>query len=70
MNWFINTFLSSFKKGETRISEKQFNIFMKYLKNEYETGYISGKKDTINGLKINAYEWGCISGRQYFVVIE
>lgn len=30
-NWFLNTFLKSFKEGETRISEKQFAIFEKYL---------------------------------------
>ncbi len=71
MEWFKNVFLASFKKGETRITEKQFNIFMKYLKgNYYENGYISGKKDIIDGLKINAYEWGSIAGQQYFVVIE
>ena len=71
MEWFKNVFLPSFKTGETRISEKQYNIFMKYLHvDEYETGYVRGKKDTIDGVKINAYEWSSVYGLQYYVVIE
>lgn len=37
MDWFLKTFLPSFGKCQgKRISEKQFNIFRKYLdKNEY-----------------------------------
>lgn len=69
MKWFINTFLKSFKAGETKISEKQYRIFEKYLKHESKDGYISGYMDEIEGFKIKAYEWASISGIKYYVDI-
>ena len=70
MKWFMNTFLPSFKDGETRISEKQFNIFCRYCKNVYERGFTEYHETIIAGRKIRAYEWACITGVQYYVIIE
>ena len=70
MEWFKNTFLKSFKEGETQISEKQFWIFCKYLTTSFETDYTYGYIDTIDGLKIKAYEWACKGGARYYVEIK
>ena len=69
MKWFIDIFLKSFNDGETRISEKQYNIFCKYLKERFVCGYIEGVSAVINGKRIKAYEWSSVAGRQYFVEI-
>ena len=70
MKWFINVFLKSFNNGETRISEKQYNIFCKYLKERFSSGYIEGFTGVVDGKTVKAYEWNCVTGRQYFVEIS
>ena len=70
MKWFKEVFLKSFKTGETSISKKQYDIFMKYMKDEFEDGYIRGKRQIIDSLKVKAYEWFTIYGSRYYVQIE
>lgn len=70
MKWFTDKFLPSFKDGETRISEKQFNIFCRYLKDTYERGYTEYHSGKVNNKLVRAYEWNCITGTQYFVIIQ
>lgn len=78
MKWFKETFLKSFEIGkELRISEKQFRIFEKYLKESplgmgYDGKYIfqvEGKFDDLK-LKVVAYEWFCVGKHQFFVKIN
>ena len=65
--WFENVFLPSFDKGkETRISEKQFNIFVKNSDNNYEIGYT----EYFEGRNFRAYSWSCISGTRYYVTVK
>lgn len=64
--WFIS-FLCSFKEGESRISEKQFNIFAKYLGEEFRDGYISGYRGEVEGYRIKAYRWDSVAGARWFV---
>ena len=76
MKWFKEVFLKSFEAGkEIRITEKQFRIFERYLKESpYGIGY-DGKtifqvEGIIDNLKIVAYEWFCIGKHQFFVTIK
>lgn len=70
-SWFKDTFLKSFKEGETQITEKQYNIFVNNLKgDEFIDGYIAGYTDIIEGYKYKAYTWDCISGVRYYIVKE
>ena len=69
-DWFKNTFLASFKRGDTRISEKQFRIFEKYLDDDFVDGYIAGVRGIVDGKKITAYEWHRVGYTQYFVEIK
>ena len=67
MKWFNEVFLPSFQKGkELRITEKQFNIFVKYSKESYESGYT----EVFVGKGFKAYSWSCISGTRYYVTIN
>lgn len=70
MKWFSGVFLQSFKDGETRISEKQFDIFCKYLHTVYEMGYTEYHEGIINNKRVRAYVWDCITGPRYYVIIE
>lgn len=70
MKWFTEVFLLSFKLGETRITEKQFNIFARYLPEEVETSTSLNYKGIINGKKVWAQEWACKTGTRYYVTIE
>lgn len=70
-NWFKDTFLKSFKEGETQITEKQYNVFAKNLKDgEFIDGYIAGYTGIVDGFKYKAYVWDCISGIRYYIVKE
>lgn len=70
MKWFKEVFLPSFEQGkEVNISEKQFRIFEKYLKNEKEVGYLYTIYDIIDGLKIEAYEWCTVGKHRYYLTI-
>lgn len=64
--WFCN-FFTTFKEGESRISEKQFNVFAKYLDEEFRDGYISGYRDTVEGYTVKAYRWDCKGGVRYYL---
>ena len=64
--WFIG-FLKSFKEGESRISGKQFDIFAKYLEEQFKDGYISGYRGKVDGYKIKAYRWDSKVGARYYV---
>lgn len=71
MEWFKNVFLPSFETGkEIPISEKQFRIFERYLKESKENGYTYDLYGTVNDLKIHAYEWSCIGKHRYYVIIK
>lgn len=71
MKWFTNVFLPSFEQGkEIQISENQFKIFEKYLKKSKEIGYTYYVYDTINNLRIEAYEWCCVGKHRYYVTIK
>jgi hypothetical protein len=50
-DWFLNTFLKSFKEGETSISPKQAEIVKKYLALKYEGIYGSEYEAYINNFK-------------------
>lgn len=76
MKWFKDIFLKSFEIGkELRISEKQFRIFEKYLKESPRNMGYDGKttfqvEGIIDGLTIVAYEWFCYGKHQFFVTIR
>lgn len=67
INWFKDIFLKSFKDGEQRISEKQYYIFTRYLKVQFIDGYTEGVKDEIDGYKITATLWHCITGDRFYL---
>lgn len=75
MKWFKEVFLKSFEVGiEIRISEKQFRIFEKYLKESpygmgYDGKYTFQVEGKIDGAKVVAYEWFCVGKHQFFVKI-
>ena len=70
MKWFKEVFLQSFEIGkELNISEKQYRIFEKYLKNETEDGYLIKIFDTIDGKKIVAYDWASVGKHRYYLRI-
>ena len=70
MKWFKDVFLPSFEQGkEVIISEKQFRIFEKYLKNEKEVGYLYTVYDIIDNLKIEASEWCTVGKHRYYLTI-
>lgn len=65
-DWFDN-FLKSFPQGkEKQISEKQFNIFVKYSKESYERGYT----EYFVGDGFEAYSWSCVTGERYYVTVK
>lgn len=71
MKWFKEIFLPSFEKGkEIQISEKQFRIFERYLKENKDIGYTYNLYGNIDGLKIHAYEWSCVGKHRYYVTIK
>lgn len=70
MKWFTKTFLPSFKIGETKITEKQFFIFTKYLKERIENDYTEEYRGIVEDKKICAYVWDSVAGTQYFVRIQ
>ena len=71
MKWFKEVFLPSFEQGkEVNISEKQFRIFEKYLKNEKGNGYLYTVYDVIDGLKIEASEWCTVGKHRYYLTIS
>lgn len=71
MKWFKEIFLPSFEKGkEIRISEKQFRIFERYLKESKEDGYVYKIWGKVNNLKVEAIDWACIGGHRYYVTIQ
>ena len=71
MKWFKEVFLASFEKGkELNISEKQFRIFERYLKNSKESGYLYIVYDVIDGMQIEAVEWSCIGKHRYYLTIK
>lgn len=65
-DWFLG-FISSFKTGDTQISEKQFNIFSKYLDEPFSDGYIRGYRGEAGGYRLKAYEWSRVNGRAYYI---
>lgn len=70
MEWFKNVFLNSFERNkEINISEKQFGIFERYLKNTKETGYLYTVYGTVENIKIEAYEWACVGKHRYYAKI-
>lgn len=70
-SWFRNTFLKSFKEGETQITEKQYKVFAKNLKgDEFIDGYIAGYTDIIDGFKLKAYSWETVNGTKYYIEKE
>lgn len=70
MKWFKEVFLQSFERNkELNITAKQFEIFERYLKNNKENGYLYTVFDTIDNLKIEAYEWSCVGKHRYYVKI-
>lgn len=71
MKWFKEVFLPSFETGrEIQITEKQFRIFERYLKESKETGYVYNLYGTIDNFKIHAYEWACVGKHRYYVTIN
>lgn len=69
--WFLNTFLPSFKEGDTQITEKQYNVFVSNLKGkEFIDGYISGYMKTVNGYKLKVYSWQTVNGTRYYIEKE
>ena len=76
MKWFKEIFLKSFETGkELRISEKQFRIFERYLKESpygmgYDGKYTFQVEGIVDGLKVVAYEWLCYGRHQFFVTIN
>lgn len=70
MKWFTEVFLPSFKAGETRITEKQFMIFARYLTESFSTGTSLNYKGVVNGKKIWAQEWVCKGGTRWYVTVE
>lgn len=68
MKWFKEIFLPSFENcNDRKITEKQANIFMKYLKNVKENECSTEYSDTIDERKIvltDSIEWhGWKNGR-------
>lgn len=71
MKWFKEVFLPSFEtEKELNISEKQFRIFERYLKNEKEDGYLVTIFDVIDGKKIIATDWASVGKHRYYLKIE
>ena len=71
MKWFKEVFLPSFETGkELNITEKQFEIFERYLKHSKEDGYLYTVYDEFDGMKIEAYEWSCVGKHRYYVTIK
>ena len=71
MKWFTDVFLRSFETGkEIQITEKQFLIFEKYLKESKDIGYTYNLYGTVNNLKIHVYEWACVGKHRYYAIIE
>ena len=67
MKWFKEVFIPSFKKGTTRISEKQADIFKKYLKDSHEQFNAEYFTDTLNGLTIVLQDSLVLKGyKQYY----
>ena len=70
-NQWFSGFLSSFKEGENRISEKQFDVFERYLSTEYVNGYINGYQDYVKDgeitYKVKVIRWDCITGARYYL---
>lgn len=70
-NWFKDIFLKSFKEGETQITEKQYNVFVRNLKgDEFIDGYIAGYTNILDDFKYKVYAWFCVSGTRYYIVKE
>lgn len=64
--WFIETFLPSFDLCDGKqITEKQANIFMKYLSNEEESFNSFIYWDYTNGLFIKVQESSAYNGSHY-----
>lgn len=76
MNWFINTFLKSFEDCvDKRISEKQANIFRKYLKEVKEHECSTDFTDVIDNRQIlfqDSTEWVGYRklGHRYYLTIR
>lgn len=71
MKWFKEVFLPSFEEGkEINITEKQFRIFERYLKNSKEDGYLFTVYDIIDGKRIEASEWACVGKYRYYLIIK
>lgn len=71
MKWFKEVFLASFETGkEIQISEKQFEIFERYLPEGKVDGYTYNIYGIVNNRKIHAYEWACVGKHKYYVIIR
>lgn len=73
MKWFKETFLPSFETGkEIRISEKQFEIFVKYARNfeEKTEGYLETITYTVDDRLIVVSKHRCKFGATYYVEIR
>jgi hypothetical protein len=65
MKWFKDVFLASFEVGTRKISEKQAEIFKKYLKQSYEKDNAEYFTDCINGISIKLQDSLVFNGCYY-----
>ena len=68
--WFCEKFLPAFRDGETRISEKQYEVFCRNLPDVFERGCTVNHVGEVNGKRVTAYEWASIAGTRFYVHIE
>lgn len=67
INKWFESFLESFPKNkEVRISEKQFNVFVKNSMESFERGYT----EIFRGLQFETYSWESVNGTRYYVTVK